>query len=734
MDRKDFVAGIGSKIQEKKLKAVGVDTEKIKKQAKPIVKETVKQTTVKSSGGSGSGVKSPHGSSREVLSKEEFVSELASKEESISKDITSLKQQEASIDTHGMYWVRENAFSKPVLMKGSQLKNFYNQQEVEYKKAKSDISSSKSQAGSWHPETKVVKTDQGYDTVFPYAGAENYKDYKERLDRGGVGGLLATAFTGEDPLGLASAYYMATGEKQKAIDVKIKSLHHIKNIKSPVDAASWYLNMPVTQIGFAAIGAYGVGKAAPYVTGMVARATGAYGATVFKTGLAAGSIALAAPTGKNIIKQVETGQTGEAFGNIAMLGFNLAAGYAGYKAATPSKLASDSLFKSGYKKMGNILSNEKYKINYRELTPDTSLFKKTIKIGDRQTGARFVKTRTKTKLINKMIKGKIQTTSDNRGLYAYREPVLDLKRSYLKVKEASGDVIGTSRQIKNNVLKITYKPGKKIYGMKQPGIKPTYKIDFTKIKGVSGVELDYNMNQLSTRNLGLIKTKIKGIVQTGVYKTKFGGQRFTKYILLKEKLIKTVPKKIYSGGYNLIKPIKTIKPTSDMFTKVKFGQPGYFPTSLYTPVYIPVLTPKFETNIKKQNFGNIKKINKPIPKTITVMSQLPKTTYKNIFTTKTSFNTIVDNVIGNIIKPTTTIKTTNFLEPTKTTTTIKKTVPSYKPKINYPNIFFPGGSIFGHGRRVGGNEIWGTGYKYRKFKIPSLNQIDKKIIGSMFKI
>jgi len=169
----------------------------------------------------------------------------------------------------------------------------------------------------WHPETKIVKTTEGYQIVFPYEGAEKYSTYKEMYQRK-PGLLFATALTGGDPLGIPSAYYKAIGEEQKAFDIKVKALHKTRS----QSFFQHYISMPTTQIGLAGAAGIGLGgiTGAGYLTGTAAKV----GMTI--TGGTLIGAGASRPVGLAL-----TGKPGEALGSAAVLGLTIGAGYAGFK-------------------------------------------------------------------------------------------------------------------------------------------------------------------------------------------------------------------------------------------------------------------------------------------------------------------------------------------------------------------------------------------------------------------
>lgn len=212
---------------------------------------------------------------------------------------------------------------------------------------------------NWHPDTVVVKynpmthhyeggkvvegktegatKDMGwrYAPEFPYGGAESYGIYHKQLKGGGFGGLLATALTGEDPIGLASAYYTATGEKQKALDVKIKALHGVKTVhkaweESPLEGlksgAMWWASMPTTQIGLAAIGGEAFGSTLGYASQIAPKVA---------TGLKVAGLGVGVYGGygeaQNIIGMYERGEYGELLGHGATMGLAMYGGVKSFK-------------------------------------------------------------------------------------------------------------------------------------------------------------------------------------------------------------------------------------------------------------------------------------------------------------------------------------------------------------------------------------------------------------------
>jgi len=196
--------------------------------------------------------------------------------------------------------------------------------------------------GDWEPDSRVVKTSTvdktSYSVSHPYKGAERYgeakRSYEESRKQHGIIPDLAVSLTGYDPLGVTSAYYAATGNKERAKNVKIRAIAQIRAIDNPLDAASYYLNMPFTQIGFAIAGGYGFGKVGAYAAG---RAAGNVLATrALQVGGVALGAGLVAPAVADVYNEVQQGRPGEALGKGVTLGFSVAGGYGGAKAGMQS--------------------------------------------------------------------------------------------------------------------------------------------------------------------------------------------------------------------------------------------------------------------------------------------------------------------------------------------------------------------------------------------------------------
>lgn len=210
----------------------------------------------------------------------------------------------------------------------------------------------------WHPDTKAVRTDTGFEIQFPYAGAEKYKSYEKSLKKAGFGGLLATAFTKEDPLGLVSAYYTATGEKQKALDVKVKALHGMSQYHTPKGEMTlegfgkYWIEAPITHIGIAAGVGVGIGAGVTHAGGAIAAKYGAgsLAAWSLKWGMAGVGGAAIGLTAADIKQTLDVEGPGEAFGKGTLYGFQFVGAMAGYVAGSKTLIRGATPYEWGFRK------------------------------------------------------------------------------------------------------------------------------------------------------------------------------------------------------------------------------------------------------------------------------------------------------------------------------------------------------------------------------------------------
>lgn len=193
-----------------------------------------------------------------------------------------------------------------------------------------NLESALNQSSGFHPDTKIVKEGRvnvKYVFKFPYAGAEKYIYYKSMVvdSKGSYKPdvLLATAFTGEDFLGLKSAYYQITGQRSKVIDTKIQAIHGTKS-KSFTE---FYFSSPMGVIGTTSVGASALG----YATGTVS-AVSVKAGTVLKGVMGVGFTGYAVKENIPVVsKAIKTGDYGNVVTSASTLGLSIATGFTGYK-------------------------------------------------------------------------------------------------------------------------------------------------------------------------------------------------------------------------------------------------------------------------------------------------------------------------------------------------------------------------------------------------------------------
>jgi len=249
----------------------------------------------------------------------------------IQGKITESEKLESEIDPSAYYERGEMDF-----VKGSDVIKQYDAYQAEGKKAITDLQTSSNElqgeinkSYEWHPKTKIgIKKTGEYKIEFPYGGAQYYRSYKKALYGDDevieFAPALATAFTGEDFLGLKSAYYTATGNKQAVIDTKIKAVYGTKH----KNFAEFYFSSPMGVIGTSYAGGALIGKG-------LQLATTAWGTTAgtglkIATGATLGSLAVSSAL-PSIERAISTGDAGELINVGAGFGTAVISGYAGAK-------------------------------------------------------------------------------------------------------------------------------------------------------------------------------------------------------------------------------------------------------------------------------------------------------------------------------------------------------------------------------------------------------------------
>ena len=283
------------------------------------------------------------------------------------KEIMMMENVQRNVKPTGQYRVDINgksvtmsgfAFKPYVLAKIGEMKSNYRQIERAEFQSQKQWQYFSSGSRDWHPKTKVVETSKGIRVDFPYAGAEKYSYYKSKIENP-VTGFVLTA-TGGDPLGIPSAYYTATGQRQKAIDVKIKALHGVKD-----KPFSTWMGSPYTAIGLSAAGGTAIGSASPYIAGYSAAKLGSTALAVGRGSVYLGTGVLIGSQVHPIVKDIQRGRTGEALGRGVVMGLSFASAYSGYKSVNADTKAK--LYDAGFKR-GTV---GKLKVN----VPSTKIYK-----------------------------------------------------------------------------------------------------------------------------------------------------------------------------------------------------------------------------------------------------------------------------------------------------------------------------------------------------------------------
>lgn len=176
----------------------------------------------------------------------------------------------------------------------------------------------------WHPKTKLIPTETGYDIKFPYAGAEKYAHYKKQLETDWTRQVVVK-LTADDILGIPSFIESMRGETQKSMDIQIQALHKI--ISEPVLTAvqSHVAQLPWYFVGGAAI-KIGLG----YTAGKLAFKPIASVLATKIIPTAVGGVMLT-HAGLDIKQTFERGDIGRAAGKLTGLGMVVVGFGVGYK-------------------------------------------------------------------------------------------------------------------------------------------------------------------------------------------------------------------------------------------------------------------------------------------------------------------------------------------------------------------------------------------------------------------
>ena len=544
-------------------------------------------------------------------------------------------------------------------------------------------------AKEWHPETRVRKTDTGYVIDFPFAGAEQYKSLrKEALSPGGA---FASALTGTDPLGLTSAYYIGTGERERAIETKVKALYTARH-QHPIE---FYISMPTTQIGLAAAGSAGITAAGPYISGL-GIGTGIGGSIAKGVGVVAVGGLVGYET-YNIGKEYIQGRPGEAFGKAGVLGLTIASGYAGYRSVTPTEKAL--LHSKGLARWEAKHLHEIRMYYGREGVP---VLQKTqsLKPKIERTMLSGTKTTTPDEYVTTMTQGK--------GFISRGTPI---EKTMLEVHQST--MYKPSRwSIKNLESGIKIEPPSYIATTRQPG--PSFEIGtyLSGERGKSLVNLAYYKGQTGSR--GLFFKRIRSV-------------RGWKVNIFEKK---TITEAVGFGGI-----AKTVSIPATMNVLPVDTVPVGF-TSISNVGLVPVTIPFSQTKIASKKIVSIPNVENYLkPVFIYEQDSLSGPITTNVGETKVERDRIVFpgsqleygyslSFIQQQVQ-----EQTQKLEQETEKIKIGLTLVTPSFKVSKPIVPFdfrwnmPGGGV-GKGRAKLGM-YRGTGYRFRSWKVPSLEQFLK---------
>jgi len=280
-------------------------------------------------------------------------------------NIISLTPQEGY--TYTLYGPEGNKYtvsSSSLLQKKQELLPLYDKAIAEQRKTEQALGKEITTTRDWDPKTKIQvelgeKGTVKYTPLVKYRGQLQYHSTLKEIKSshgGGFGGLLATAFTAEDPLGLKSAIQVATGDKEGARRTKVEAYRGIKD----VPFHEYYIKSPITQIGLAAAGGMAIGGISKTATAAAMGKT-LLGATAIrgaKLVIGGGLTYLAA---KDIQKSYWRGGFPEAIAKGTVTGLSFASGAAGYKSVTPRtsptqpKFEQPSLIKESVKRTAKFI-------------------------------------------------------------------------------------------------------------------------------------------------------------------------------------------------------------------------------------------------------------------------------------------------------------------------------------------------------------------------------------------
>ncbi|RLF50155.1 MAG: hypothetical protein DRN24_07065, partial [Thermoplasmata archaeon] len=184
----------------------------------------------------------------------------------------------------------------------------------------------------WHPETRIVKTQRGYEFRFPYTGAEHYRSTRRRIEQMNPLERFALALTPSNFAGIPATVEYLLGRKQKAYDIEVRSIWETKRNSFPV----FYLSSPMGVIGTTAIGGTAIGAGGKLVSGFALAKWGTRGLSIARGAGAVVGAGLIGMSTVPVVKDIQKGEFGSAAGKGFALGIGIASGYAGYKSVSSS--------------------------------------------------------------------------------------------------------------------------------------------------------------------------------------------------------------------------------------------------------------------------------------------------------------------------------------------------------------------------------------------------------------
>jgi hypothetical protein len=278
---------------------------------------------------------------QKTYTQQEWLQRTYTSMEQYSGAIQGLKGVIASIDTNKEYYIDA---SKRSWAKGEwfipRLKEQLGKLEAGYAESQMTVGYARNIP---YGATITRKGYGGYQVNIPYYETEEYKALVSQDIWGRIATGITTALTPEDPLGLKTIAYAAMGQPEKIMETKVQSLQRVNYIKETggLSGLWWYLESPVTQLGMVLTGthyisAYVASKAA------VAAATGEmiHGSIVAKL---VGSAVIGVGVGVsavNVQRSLETKDVGQISSTLGMLGFTIAAGYAGWQSGAKAGLVA----------------------------------------------------------------------------------------------------------------------------------------------------------------------------------------------------------------------------------------------------------------------------------------------------------------------------------------------------------------------------------------------------------